>query len=213
MQYKAYLFDLNGTMINDMSYHIKAWYRILNDLGANLSIEQVKRECYGKNHELLERVFPERFSDEEKDVMSYDKERQYQAEFKPHLRLLPGLAEFLEDARSRNIKMAIGSAAIRFNIDFVIDNLDIRDYFQAIVSADEVRNSKPDPETWLLCAEALEVEPADCLVFEDAPKGVEAAARAGMKCHVLTTMHEGDEFTAYDNIIGYSSDFQGLSIL
>lgn len=63
---KAFLFDLNGTMINDMQYHIDAWYNILNDLGANLSIERVKEECYGKNRELLERIFPGRFSEEEK---------------------------------------------------------------------------------------------------------------------------------------------------
>ncbi len=55
---KAFLFDLNGTMINDMEYHIRAWYRILNELGANISMEKMKEECYGKNHELLERIFP-----------------------------------------------------------------------------------------------------------------------------------------------------------
>ncbi|MCH5598591.1 hypothetical protein MKP09_12070 [Niabella ginsengisoli] len=66
MRYKAFLFDLNGTMIDDMSYHIKAWYRILNDLGAGISIERTKEECYGKNHELLERIFPGKFSFEEK---------------------------------------------------------------------------------------------------------------------------------------------------
>ncbi len=58
---KAFLFDLNGTMINDMSFHIRAWHRLLNELGANISMERVKEECYGKNHELLERVFPGRF--------------------------------------------------------------------------------------------------------------------------------------------------------
>jgi beta-phosphoglucomutase len=74
--YKALLFDLNGTMIDDMGYHIKAWHRILNELGANLSMERVKEECYGKNHELLERVFPGRFNQEEKDKLSIEKETQ-----------------------------------------------------------------------------------------------------------------------------------------
>jgi beta-phosphoglucomutase-like phosphatase (HAD superfamily) len=57
-KYKAFLFDLNGTMINDMRYHVKAWHRILNELGAMISMEKMKEECYGKNHELLERIFP-----------------------------------------------------------------------------------------------------------------------------------------------------------
>ena len=94
---KALLFDLNGTMINDMNYHIRAWHRILNELGANISIEKMRDECYGKNHELLERMFPGRFSEEEKNRMSFEKEKQYQQEFKPHLKLLPGLAVFLEE--------------------------------------------------------------------------------------------------------------------
>ncbi|MFL5811894.1 MAG: NIF family HAD-type phosphatase, partial [Flavisolibacter sp.] len=76
--YKAFLFDLNGTMIDDMNYHIGAWHRILNDLGAGISLEKMKEECYGKNHELLERIFPGRFSFAEKDRMSYEKEKQYQ---------------------------------------------------------------------------------------------------------------------------------------
>ena len=94
-KYKAFLFDLNGTMINDMPYHIKAWHRILNEFGANLSIEKVKQECYGKNNELLERIFSGRFTEKEKDKMSLEKERQYQEEFRPHLKLINGLPRFL----------------------------------------------------------------------------------------------------------------------
>ncbi|MGE9314154.1 HAD family hydrolase [Niabella sp. CJ426] len=210
-QYKAFLFDLNGTMIDDMEYHIKAWYRILNELGAEISMEKTKEECYGKNHELLDRVFPGRFSLEEKNKMSIEKERQYQEEFRPHLQLLAGLPEVLEHYHSKGIKMAIGSAAIMYNIDFVLDGLGIRHYFQAIVSADDVGNSKPDPETYLKCAALLQTSPSDCLVFEDAPKGVDAAANAGMDCFVLTTMHHKDEFTQ-QNIIGFAKDFENFNL-
>ena len=191
---QAFIFDLNGTMIDDMPYHIKAWHRIVNELGANLTLEQVKTECYGKNHDLLDRVFPGRFSMEEKDRMSIEKERQYQQEFRPHLKLLNGLAIFLEQAKANNIKMAIGSAAIMFNIDFVLDGLNIHHYFDAIVSADDVTYSKPNPEIFLKCADRLGVAYENCIVFEDAPKGVEAAPNAGMKSVVLTTMDTPDEF-------------------
>ena len=149
MQYKAFLFDLNGTMINDMPYHIKAWHRILNELGAGISIERMKEECYGKNDELLERIFPGRFTIDEKNRMSLEKEKQYQKEFKPELQLIKGLDHFLQQSYEAGIKMAIGSAAIMFNIDFVLDGLGIRNYFDALVSADNVTDSKPDPETWL----------------------------------------------------------------
>ena len=73
--FKAILFDLNGTMINDMEYHINAWYNLLNNLGARLSIEETKLQCYGKNQELLERIFPGRFSDQEMEKMSMEKEK------------------------------------------------------------------------------------------------------------------------------------------
>jgi beta-phosphoglucomutase-like phosphatase (HAD superfamily) len=117
---KAFLFDLNGTMIDDMQFHLKAWYHILNDdLGANLSWEETKSHMYGKNSELLVRVFgKDRFSREEMDRLSVEKEKRYQQEYKPHLQLIPGLYQFLEKAHALNIPMAIGSAAIMFNIDF-----------------------------------------------------------------------------------------------
>ena len=204
---KAFLFDLNGTMINDMPYHIQAWYNILNSLGANISIERMKEECYGKNHELLERIFPGRFSYAEKDTMSIAKEKEYQKTFLPHLKLIPGLDNFLRKAHEAKIPMAIGSAAIMFNIDFVLDNLHIRKYFQALISADDVKHSKPNPETFLNCAEELKVDPADCIVFEDAPKGVECALNAGMKCVVLTILHEQHEFPMDKKIIGFVKDF------
>ncbi|HEX2536217.1 MAG TPA: HAD family phosphatase [Chitinophagaceae bacterium] len=209
MQAKAFLFDLNGTMIDDMEYHTRAWHGILNDeLGAQLSWEDVKKEMYGKNVELLVRVFgPGRFTAEEMDRLSVEKEKRYQQAFFPHLKLINGLDDFLEQAHAGGIQMAIGSAAITFNVDFVLDNLNLRHYFKAIVSADSVRTSKPDPETFLLCARSLGVAPADCLVFEDAPKGVEAALNAGMRAVVLTTMHTREEFAAYPNIVAFAADY------
>lgn len=206
---KAFLFDLNGTMINDMEFHNHAWHSILTkDLGANISFEAVKKEMYGKNQDLLERVFGiGHFSQEQIDQISIEKEHRYQAAYKKHLILIPGLDKFLEQAKEAGIKMAIGSAAIPFNINFVLDNLDVRNYFSAIVSAEDVKNSKPDPETFTKGATILGIMPDDCVVFEDAPKGVEAAQNAGMKCVALTTMHSADEFSAYHNIIAFIEDY------
>ncbi len=210
----AFIFDLNGTMINDMEYHTIAWHTILNeDLKAGLSREQVQREMYGKNEELLDRVFGKgHFTKEEVAAISLKKENSYQSAFRPHLQLISGLPEFLEKAESRKIRMAIGSAAIPFNIDFVLDNLSVRHYFPTIVSADDVTISKPHPETFLKAAEGLGVSPDACIVFEDAPKGVEAALLAGMKCVVLTTMHGKEEFRQYPNIVAYIADYTDASL-
>jgi HAD superfamily hydrolase (TIGR01509 family) len=203
------IFDLNGTMINDMEFHIRAWTEILNnDLNAELSHDQVKSQMYGKNSELLVRVFGEgRFTEDEMNYWSVEKEKRYQKAYQPHLKLINGLHDLFQKAYERNIPMAIGSAAIPFNIDFVLDQLNIRKYFKAVVSADDVGISKPHPETFLKAAALMGKDPSDCLVFEDAPKGVEAALNAGISCVVLTTMHRKNEFPLSDFILAFIQDF------
>lgn len=212
MKPKAFIFDLNGTMIDDMQYHAEAWYHILNnDLKAGLSWDEVKAEMYGKNDELLVRIFGDKhFTKKKIQELSIEKERRYQKAYLPNLALIKGLHEFLEKASEQHIPMAIGSAAIPFNIDFVLDNLKIRHYFKAIVSADDVAISKPDPETFIKCMELLDVDPSDCIVFEDAPKGVEAANKAGMQTVVLTTVHTKTEFANYNNIIAFIKDYSAV---
>jgi beta-phosphoglucomutase-like phosphatase (HAD superfamily) len=107
--------------------------------------------------------------------------------------------------------MGIGTAAIPFNVDFALDNLNIRHYFRSIITANDVTTSKPHPEVFLKAAAELGVDPASCIVFEDAPKGVEAAANAGMKAVVITTMHTREEFSDYNNIITFVPDYTSLT--
>jgi beta-phosphoglucomutase len=208
---KGFLFDLNGTMVNDMPYHINAWHKEIIKLGGDLTLDEMKHQCYGKNDELLERIFPGRFTMEEKIKLGNDKEALYRIEFRPHLKLIEGLDNFLALAAKAQIKMAIGSAAITENINFVIDNMNIRPYFDAIVSANNVKKSKPDPETFLKCAQMLDLAPSDCIVFEDTPKGVECALNAGMKAVVIIGEHEQDEFLNYKNVICFAEDYTNFN--
>jgi HAD superfamily hydrolase (TIGR01509 family) len=213
-EFEAYLFDLNGTIIDDMQFHARAWHHILtHDLGAKITYDETVLQMYGKNQELLVRVFGDgHFTDKEMDELSMEKERRYQQEFKPHLKLIDGLGDFLEKAHQKGIKMAIGSAAIPFNIDFVLDNLNIRKYFPIIVSADDVKFSKPNPETFTKGADLLGVEYKKCLVFEDAPKGIEAAQNAGMQSVCITTLHPKEDFAAYNNIIHFTANYKNLEL-
>ncbi|AMR32227.1 haloacid dehalogenase [Mucilaginibacter sp. PAMC 26640] len=206
---KAFIFDLNGTMVNDMPYHATAWKRVANEvLGGTFTDAEIKQNMYGKNAEVLVRLFgKDRFTDAEMDRLSQDKEEQYRREYINELQLLPGLQNFLDKAYQAGIPMAIGSAAITSNIDFVLDNLNIRHYFKAIVSADDVTHSKPDPESFLKPAQLLGVKPENCIVFEDVPKGAEAAKNAGMKAIILTTTHPVEDFHALDNIIHFNTDY------
>ncbi len=206
----AFLFDLNGTMIDDMPFHEHAWSSILNnDLKAGLSAEEVKKQMYGKNEEVLVRIFgADKFTEQEMQKISVEKEKRYQKEYLPHLQLIKGLEDFLEKAKAHNIKIAMGSAAIPFNIDFVLNNLNLRKYFEVIISADDVIKSKPEAETFLKAAKQLNILPEHCIVFEDAPKGVEAALNAGMKAVVLTTTNAKEAFNQYSNILYFISDYR-----
>ncbi len=209
MSNKAFLFDLNGTIIDDMEFHAKAWYDVLNnELHANLSWEDVKAQMYGKNDELLIRIFGEGyFTKERMRELSVEKEKQYQKAFTPHLKLIKGLDIFLEKAYQQNIPMAIGTAAILFNVDYILDGLHLHKYFKSIISADDVAISKPDPETFVTCADQLGVSYDRCIVFEDSPKGVESALRAGMQAVVIKTYHTIEEFSHLPNVLMAVDDY------
>jgi len=213
---KAFLFDMNGTMIDDMQFHEDAWFDILtNELGADISKERAKHEMYGKNSELLDRVFGAgKFSAEEADDISRRKELRYQEVFLPYLQLLPGLDDFLQKSQQNHIGLAIGTAALPMNIDYVLDNIaGLRPLFPVIVGANDVQTSKPNPEVFLKCAEQLGVAPENCIVFEDSPKGVEAAKNGGMKAVVLLTFHEPNDFDGLDNVLMMVKDYNDPRLL
>src|SRR5687768_14900572 len=106
---QAFLFDLNGTIIDDMAFHGRAWYQILTmDMGAKLTHEEVKVQMYGKNGEVLDRIFGKnRFSEEEVEKWSMEKERRYQKEYLPHIKLIDGLDFLLKRAAEQSVKMAV----------------------------------------------------------------------------------------------------------
>ncbi len=211
-KYKAFLFDLNGTMIHDMPYHVTAWHKVIQTLGGTLSESEMKDQCYGKGDEMLERLFPGKYTLQERNNISEAKEAKYRVDFLPELKLIEGLDELLTHANLYKIKLGIGSAANNLNIDFVVDNLNIRSLMQAIVSGEMVSESKPHPETFLKCAELLAVPSRQCLVFEDTPKGVACAENAGMDVVVITTTHPKTDFEGFRNIIHFTDNYKDIEL-
>src|SRR5215831_8299853 len=128
---QAFIFDMNGTMINDMHYHEQAWFDVLvNQLKAPLTVEQVHLQIYGTAAEMFDRVFGVgKFSADEVQAITLRKESKYREEFLPHLKLIAGLDDFLLQAKTKRIPLAIGTAAPLLNINFVLDNLNLRDFF------------------------------------------------------------------------------------
>ena len=209
----ALIFDMDGTMVDNMMIHHRGWQKTLAQYGLDLTLEEVMATCHGKNVEIIERLFPGRFSLAERERISFEKESGYRAIFLPELKLVNGLPELLETARQAGIPMGIGTAAPKANVDFVLDNLHIRHYFNAVIHADDVERGKPEPEVFFKVADKLGVGYVDCLVFEDSPTGAKTALNAGMKAVILTTTHRAEEFAGIASVLRFVPDFTGIDIL
>ncbi|HRD80768.1 MAG TPA: HAD family phosphatase [Saprospiraceae bacterium] len=207
---QTFIFDMDGTMVDNMMVHHRAWQRKLAALGLDMTLEEVRQSIHGINEEILERLFGSRFSQEERRRIAWEKEAEYRDIFLSELKLVPGLDAFLKSAHQAGIRMGIGTAAPHENVQFVLDHLHLQPLFGAVVDASQVTKGKPDPEVFLRVATELGAEPADCIVFEDSPTGAEAARRAGMKAVIITTTHTADEFAHFEHVVRVISDFEGL---
>lgn len=205
------IFDLDGTLIVNMQYHLLAWERLVKEMGGVLSGEELFGELYGKNEEVIVRLFGNNFSAEKLLELSHLKERYYREMYLPNVALIAGAKSFFELLIIEKIPIAIATASMKMNVDLIVDVLEIREYFDAIITADDVTFSKPNPESFLKAAAAIGVSPENCLVFEDVPKGVQSAANAGMQAVVLTTSHTPQEFEPSKNIKFFIPDFQRLN--
>lgn len=212
MQIKSgIIFDMDGTMVDNMTVHHRAWQAILAELGLELSMEEVRQSIHGINEEIIERLFGERFTLTERKQIAWEKEARYRSVFLQELKLIAGLDVFLQQAYEARIPMAIATAAPRENVDFVLDNLQIRHYFQAVIDASQVSKGKPEPEVFAKAAEAMGLLPTNCLVFEDSPTGAEASRRAGCPVFIITTTHTPAEFAHFPNLVRAISDFTPIS--
>lgn len=209
---RTFIFDMDGTMVDNMMVHHRAWQRKLAALGLHLTLEEVRQSIHGINEEILERLFGDRFSPEERRRIAWEKEAEYRDIFLPELKLVPGLDTFLQSAHQAGILMGIGTAAPRENVQFVLDHLHLRPLFGSVIDASQVTKGKPDPEVFLRVATELGAEPADCIVFEDSPTGAEAARRAGMKAVIITTTHTAGEFAHFEHVVRVISDFEEVRV-
>jgi beta-phosphoglucomutase len=211
MTKKAFLFDLDGTLIHSMPFHLKAWEMTMEALGSPLRGDQLMAQLYGHNTDVFARIFgPEKFTVTELHQMGVDKEALYREIYRPHIRLIDGLPAFLTAAKNNGIVMAIGTASNAENVELAVSSLQLNRWFDAVVGANDVVHGKPHPETYLKAAERLGVPPENCIVFEDVPKGVEAAQNAGMQAVVVTTTYSETAFTGYANIIKFIPDFSDI---
>jgi len=209
---RAFIFDMDGTLVDNMRFHTEAWGKMLAENGVPMNAHDFLVKTAGKtNREILPTVF-EGISDERITELGERKESLYQELFLPHRAAVAGAIEFLEEARRLGVKMAVATAAPVVNVEFILDGLNLRQYFQAITTAADIRNGKPDPEIFLKSAEKLAVEPQNCIVFEDAVGGFEAAHRAGMQSIGIATVNSIDEILRLDSVVEAHADFLRLNV-
>ena len=172
---------MDGVLVDNMRIHARA-YDIFYERHGVGNRQNVLKELSGLgNDEIMQRLFtPERLAELGGwRALSEEKEAIYRELYEPLIRPTAGLLDFLEALRREGIACAVGSSAEMRNIRFVFEKCGIESYFQTVVSSEQVTRCKPDPEIYLTAAAALGVAPADCVIFEDAKAGLEAARRAG----------------------------------
>lgn len=209
---KGIIFDMDGTMIDNMMVHHRAWQKQLASLGLEMSLEEVQEKIHGVNHEILKRLFGDRFTMEERLQIANEKEAAYREIFLPELQLIEGLADFLSEIHQAGIPMAIGTAAPPENAHFVLDNLDLRPYFKGVFHSDSVKKGKPDPEIFELAAASMGLKANECLVFEDSVAGAATAHNAGSQSVIITTTHQEAEFKAFPNILRFIKDYRSIRV-
>lgn len=213
MKYNALIFDMDGTLVHNMPIHNQAWSDTLAEAGVQIDLDEFNRATTGKKTaEILRMVLGPQLSDEQVATWGERKETLYRERFACCREPLPGLLGLLEQAHARNLPMAVATAAPPENVSFILDELDLRRHFKVVVSAQDVKNGKPDPEIFLKSAGSLGVKPESCLVFEDALAGIEAARRASMDAVMLCTTIEAHEVEGQSHVLCAVPDFTHLDL-
>ncbi len=185
-KFQGVVFDMNGTLVDDIPYHFEAWRLLGEELGVVLSDEDLQSFNGLKNEDILPKLVGPGVSKERGAQLIERKEQMYRASYLPHLALVDGARELLARLRSGSVRVAIASSAPPENRAMVIDGLNLRDSIDVVVAAEHLPG-KPAPDVFLEAARLLGVAPADCLAFEDAVSGVQAAVGAGMVVGAVTT--------------------------
>ncbi len=199
----AAIFDMDGTLIDNNVYHFKAYQQLFASHGLPQLSQQTFNEYLSGVPGLmgLHKILDGQFNDEQLKDMFEEKNNNYKNIYAPYVKPITGLERFLAELKQAGVTMAVATSASHGNVDFVFGHLNIRQYFDAIVDNTGLTRGKPDPEIFLKAAAALNMQPADCVVFEDSISGVKAANSAGMKMVAITTTHKGGELKPVNILI------------
>ncbi|MFO1414963.1 MAG: HAD-IA family hydrolase [Burkholderiales bacterium] len=206
----AFLFDMDGTMVDSMPWHARSWELLGREVGAPPPDADFFHRTSGMTGLEVMRLYVPGRSEGELHALVARKEAIYRALFAPVFSEVQGFMAFARRARAAGARLACATAGGPDNIAFVHGHLACDGLFDAVVGAHDVARGKPHPDLFLLAAERLGVAPAHCLVFEDAPHGIEAARRAGMRAVALATTVPANELGAPAHVVARAADFTTL---
>lgn len=207
----AAIFDMDGVLVISNPAHFQTWKAFGKRYGVEMDEAIYSKYVNGRrNDEFLEDLYPGRWTQEERLRISAEKEAYYREHFASQVPPVPGVVELIQTLAQRAVPLAVATSGPRENAELITDQLGIRSLFGAMVAGLDVTVAKPDPTIFLEAARRLGVPPAESVVFEDSPAGVEAAIRAGAYCVGVATSepHEVlkakgahqvvDDFTGFD---------------
>jgi beta-phosphoglucomutase family hydrolase len=197
---RGVLWDMDGVLVDTGEFHYQSWAAVLPDYGIEFSREFF-RETFGMNNRgILSLLLGEKLTPELLTEIGQRKEQWFRGAVRGQARPLPGVLEWLQRLRETGFRQGVASSAPPANINTLVDELGLRDYFDVLVSGVDLPG-KPEPALFLKVARLLDVPPEYCIVVEDAVAGVEAAKRAGMKCVAVTTTNPAEALTAADVVV------------
>jgi len=192
---QALIFDMDGVLIDNTAVQARAFQLLFRDLGLTTNARRLLSRLNGMPAtDILKSVF--RHEVPEKQLKEYAAQREflYRTLYWTKRQPLAGLVSFLEAARAVGLKVGLGTGSGGATLGYILDHLDLRRHFDVVVGEDDVDRGKPHADTYAVVARKLGVDPASCVVFEDASLGEQAAYRAGMRCVAVTTNLKAKDF-------------------
>ena len=209
---KAVLWDMDGVLVDTAPFHYQAWRALFAGLGKDLSDEEFRRSFGLRNDDILRANLgdmpPARLRE-----LGRRKEELFREAIRGKVQPLPGAVALVRRLRESGVKTAVVSSAPRRNVETLLDALELADAFDELVAEEDAERGKPDPQGYLAAAERLGERPEDCVVIEDAPGGVEAAKRAGMRCIGLAAGREPGALARADLVVAGLEDDAVYSFL
>lgn len=207
---RALVFDMDGTMVDSMPAHARSWEVFTRRHGIRMSVEEVLQKTTGRTGvECIRILMGEAVPEDRALELIGEKEAIYRDFFGKEFREIAGFRDFARGVTARGLKLAVATAGDRHNIAFVLEHLKLARRPDAIVGGDEGIAGKPEPDLFLEAARRVQAAPAECIVFEDAPFGIEAARRAGMRAVAICSTHGAEEL-AGPHVIAQVRDYREL---